>query len=67
MNALKFNNLKRKNDTIPNEFLEKCQNVLKIIKSPEADEAAKNEALRTIIDHITYEKEDNNLAIYFYL
>ena len=58
---------KKKNDTIPNEFLEKCQNVLKIIKSPEADEAAKNEALRTIIDHITYEKEDNNLAIYFYL
>lgn len=65
--SAKIQQPKKKNDTIPNEFLEKCQNVLKIIKSPEADEAAKNEALRTIIDHITYEKEDNNLAIYFYL
>lgn len=65
--SAKIQQPKKKNDTIPNEFLKKCQNVLKIIKSPEADEAAKNEALRTIIDHITYEKEDNNLAIYFYL
>ncbi len=57
---------KKKNDTIPNDFLERVSNVLKIIKSPDVTESSKNEALRTVVDHIVYEKEKNNLAIYFY-
>lgn len=57
---------KKKNDTIPNDFLERVSNVLKIIKSPDVAESSKNEALRTVVDHIVYEKEKNNLAIYFY-
>ena len=57
----------KESKAVPKEFVDKVASVLKTIKSPETDEAVKNEALRSIIDHITYEKEANNLAIYFYL
>ena len=57
----------KESKAVPKKFVDKVANVLKTIKSPETDEAVKNEALRSVIDHITYEKEANNLAIYFYL
>ena len=39
--------------------------VLKILKSDEISEAAKNTALRSIIDKIVYNKAENVLDIYF--
>lgn len=48
------------------EFVKKVISVVDLIKSPDISENAKNEALRSIIDHITYEKTNQNLAIYFY-
>ena len=52
---------------ISKDFINKVTDVLEIIKSPDVSEALKNEALRSIIDHITYEKENQNLAIFYYI
>jgi N-methylhydantoinase B/oxoprolinase/acetone carboxylase alpha subunit len=47
-------------------FTKKVAGILDFIKSDEASPAAKNEALRTIIETIIYDKAENNLAIYFH-
>lgn len=47
-------------------FSKKVSGVIDFLKSPDATEEAKNKALRSIISHIVYEKERQNLAIYFY-
>lgn len=52
---------------ISKDFINKVTDVLEIIKSPDVSEALKNEALRSIIDHITYEKGNQNLAIFYYI
>lgn len=49
------------------QFSSKVAEVLEIIKSPDITEEAKNIALRSIIDHITFEKEKQNLAITYYI
>ncbi len=53
--------------TVSADFTKKVSDVLSVIKSPDFSEAAKNEALRTIIDHITFEKATQTLAIYYYI
>lgn len=55
------------NTDVSGSFIKKVTNVLEIIKSPDITEALKNEALRSIIDHITYEKGKQNLAIFYYI
>lgn len=50
----------------PDEYAKKVLEVLNIIKSTDATEKAKNEALHTIVDKVVYEKAKGNLAIYFY-
>lgn len=54
-------------DTTIHDLAKKTANVLDIIKSPDLSEAVKNEALRSIIDHIVYEKDKQNLAIFYYI
>ena len=49
------------------EFAKKVSSVLRQIKSPDVSETAKNEALRTIISKIVYNKSAQNLDIYFYI
>lgn len=53
--------------TVSKDFCQKVINVLELIKSPDVAEKDKNEALRSIVDHIIYKKETNNLEIYFYI
>ena len=48
------------------EFSNKVKQVLTIVKDPNANELAKNQALRTIIDSILYHKPDNELRILFH-
>ena len=47
-----------------NAYAKKVSEIVDFIKS-DATETAKNEALRTIIENIVYEKANGNLAIYF--
>ena len=47
-------------------YAKKVAEIVEFIKRPDASETAKNEALRTIIEKIVYEKANNNLAIYFH-
>lgn len=47
-------------------FAEKVLGVVEFIESEENTTEAKNEALRTIIDKIVYDKANENVAIYFY-
>lgn len=47
-------------------YTRKVTQIIELIKSESASEQEKNEALRTIIDHVIYEKPKNNLAIYFH-
>jgi DNA invertase Pin-like site-specific DNA recombinase len=47
-------------------FTEKVVGVLEFIERDDVTEAAKNEALRTIIESIVYEKAKGNLAIIFH-
>lgn len=49
-----------------NAYSKKVSSVLDFIKSDHATPKAKNEALRTIIETMVYEKAKNNLAIYFH-
>lgn len=44
---------------------EKVVGVLNLLKSPDVEEAAKNEALRSIIDKIVYDKRQNRFDFYF--
>jgi DNA invertase Pin-like site-specific DNA recombinase len=47
-------------------FTEKVSSILELIKRDDVTPKAKNEALRTIIETIVYEKAAGNLAIYFH-
>ena len=47
-------------------FTKKVLGVLEFIKREDVTEKAKNEALRTIIETMIYEKANGNLAIYFH-
>ena len=46
-------------------YAKKASEIVDFIKRPDVTEKAKNEALRTIIEKVVYEKANNNLAIYF--
>lgn len=48
-------------------YAKKVAGVLELIKNPDVTEDAKNEALRSILSKIVYEKEKQNLALYFYI
>ncbi len=48
-------------------FSDKVEAVLTIVKDPHASELAKNQALRSVLSHIVYEKPQNNLALYYYV
>jgi DNA invertase Pin-like site-specific DNA recombinase len=68
----KLDDLKRMRDAIPvksdfnaDEFAGKVIGVLSFLEDENASPTAKNEALRTIISKIVYQKADKNLAIYF--
>lgn len=69
----RIENLKeKKNGTETTEIIDtasyakKVAEVIEIIKSEDVDPQAKNDALRTVIEKVVYEKANNNLAIYFY-
>lgn len=47
-------------------YTKKVAGILDLIKSDDVTPQAKNEALRTIIETIIYDKANNNLAIYFH-
>ena len=49
-----------------NSYAKKVAEIVEFIKRPDASEQAKNEALRTIIEKIVYEKAKGNLALYFH-
>ena len=46
-------------------YARKVSEIVDFIKQPDASEMAKNEALRTIIEKVVYEKANGNLAIFF--
>ena len=50
----------------PDEFAKKVEKVADFIERDDVGEGAKNEALRTIIEKIVFEKAKGNLAIYFH-
>ena len=52
---------------IPPQFVQQASFVLDLIKSPDTAESVKNEALRSIVDHITFKKPDNTLEIFYYI
>ena len=47
-------------------FAKKVMSVLELLEMEDVSDAAKNEALHTIIEKIVYEKAKSNLAIYFH-
>ena len=47
-------------------YAKKVTDIAEFIKLSDVTEKAKNEALRTIIEKIVYEKAKNRLAIYFH-
>lgn len=49
-----------------NAYAEKVLSVVEFIKREDVTPTAKNEALRTIIEKLVYEKAKGNLAIYFH-
>lgn len=55
-----------KKDFDPDQFAKKVAGIVEFIKRTDVTDAAKNEALHTIIETIIFEKAKNNLAIYFH-
>lgn len=55
-----------KEEIDPDAFAKKVVEIVDFIKRTDVTARAKNEALRTIIEKIVYEKAKNNLAIYFH-
>lgn len=53
--------------TDPAQFAKKVAEVIEFLRSPDVSVQAKNEAIRTIVSKIVYEKEKQNLAIFFCL
>lgn len=51
----------------PRKYANKVMNVVKLIESPDVTPQAKNDALRSIISKIVFNKATSNLDIYFYL
>ena len=49
-----------------NAYAEKAMEIVEFIQREDVSPAAKNEALRTIIEKVVYEKANKNLAIYFH-
>ena len=47
-------------------YAKKVASVIRYLQT-DADEAAKSEALRSVVDHITFHKASQHLAIYFYV
>ena len=68
----RIENLKSKRDTEVykkfdvNEFTKKVSGIVEFIERDDVTEAAKNEALHTIIEKIVFQKAEGNLAIYFH-
>ena len=50
----------------PDVYAKKVAEVVDFIKRTDVTEKAKNEALRTVLEKIVFEKAKNNLAIYFH-
>ena len=49
----------------PEDMRRRTLDVLDIIKRPDVTEQAKNEALRSILSHIVYQKSTNQLQLFF--
>jgi hypothetical protein len=54
-----------KTEIDPDAYAKKVAEVVEFIKRDDVTEMAKNEALRTIIEKVVFEKAKGNLAIYF--
>ena len=54
-----------KGEIDPEAYAKRVIEVVDLIKRTDVTAKAKNEALRTIIEKVVYEKANNNLAIYF--
>lgn len=50
----------------PEEYAEKAKEVLAVIKDPSKSEKIKNEALRSIIAYITFQKPEASFKLFFY-
>lgn len=67
INALISDRDKTTSTTIDTEaFAKKVANMVSFIERDDVSPTAKNEALRTIIEKVVYDKPNNNLAIYFH-
>ena len=51
----------------PQKYAKKVMNVIKLIEAPDVTPQAKNEALRSIISKIVFNKANSSLDIYFYI
>ncbi len=54
-----------KTEIDPDAYAKKVAEIVEFIKRDDVTATAKNEALRTVLDKIVYEKAKGNLAIYF--
>lgn len=52
-------------DIDPAAYAKRVSDVLEVLKSPDMPEQAKNEALRSVVDKIVYNKPDNTLEVFF--
>lgn len=67
LNSKKSINNDVKNPADKVSYEKKVMNIVEMIKDPAISEKAKNEAIRTIISYIIYDKANLELAIYFYI
>ena len=62
-------NLKNAKDEQPernlDEFAKRVETVIEFIENKETSAEAKNDAIRTIVEKVVYEKAKQNIAIYF--
>lgn len=52
--------------TDPKQFARRVAGIVEFLRDPSVSEQAKNDAIKTIVSKIVYEKEKQNLSIFFY-
>ena len=53
-------------DLAESHMLERVRNVYEIVNSESVDDVTKNEILKSIIEKIVYNKEEDTLEVYYY-
>ena len=64
---IQLNNIQEDNPDNTAEMLDRISNVLEIIKDENQDKLTRANAIRSVVDHMVYDKANDTLEVHFFL